>query len=513
MDRYITRKLAVALTLVLALTCLCSCTTRKRAVIESATVFGEAIKSGDASKMMRLTEDLDRGFRQHFREYMNEDNYLDEENKYAEAVCSTIEVEVIEDSVYIKKDQATCDIEVTMADTASLQGGDFIDVEDLTNAVKKAKTTSTVITLELIKVEKEWKVTNLDSSFLSLFEFRKTMPAIGRTALIEAAKTVAESVVTDDVDLILSVAPQDPGSTIRDHLISYYGSKEMLSEEEETFRTAMLDSMSYEVDESTLNIDGPVGSIDIRITMADYASLSGKEFKRASDIKTAVAGCDPMTLTFTCELYRDGTSWYATNLASDEFTNLISYKFFKINVKKLEGTFKSTLDITDKFIAYVASEFEVSVPDDLSGTITITADLTLRDGKFEVTVERDAFIRNINSYVEANIDKIIMKKLGTTSSMALDTLAKLGGYADYADLRSDILRQVTDNVNSIDTSGLESSGTYKVDDNTITFTSGSDIFYGTIDSYGAITVTSPVKDADARKLLGSDTVTMTFKQV
>ena len=83
MDRYITRKLAVALTLVLALTCLCSCTTRKRAVIEAATVFGEAIKSGDASKMMRLTEDLDRGFRQHFREYMNEDNYLDEENKYA----------------------------------------------------------------------------------------------------------------------------------------------------------------------------------------------------------------------------------------------------------------------------------------------------------------------------------------------------------------------------------------------------------------------------------------------
>ena len=35
----------------------------------------------------------------------------------------------------------------------------------------------------------------------------------------------------------------------------------------------------------------------------------------------------------------------------------------------------------------------------------------------------------------------------------------------------------------------------------------------TYDSYGAITVTSPVKDADARKLLGSDTVTMTFKQL
>ena len=105
-----------------------------------------------------------------------------------------------------------------------------------------------------------------------------------------------------------------------------------------------------------------------------------------------------------------------------------------------------------------------------------------------------------------------MKKLGTTSTVALDTLAKLGGYADYADLRSDILNQVKDSVNSIDTSGLESSGTYKVDDDKITFTSGSDVFYGTVDSFGAITVTSPVKDADAKKLLGSDNVTMVFTQ-
>ena len=511
MDRYLTRKITAALTLVLALACLCSCTTRKRAVIEAATVFGDAIKSGDARDMLRLTEDVDRDYSKVFKQYMNEDNYSDEENNYFEAVCKTIEVEVIAESFKGEKDKATCDIEVTMADTASLQGGNYIDADDLANAVKNAKTTTTVLTLEFIKVEKEWKVTNLDDDFLHIFAFRKAMPPIGRAALIEAARTVAESVVTDDVDLILSVAPDDPGSTIRDHLISYYDNKEIPSEEEETYRAAMLNSMSYEVDESTLFIDGPVGSIDIKITMADYSLLSGKEFKKASDIKIAVADLDTMTLTFTCELYRNGTSWYATNLASDEFTKLISYKFFKINVKKLEGTFKSTLDITDKFVSYVASEFEVSMPDDLQGTINISATLTLKDGKYSVTVERDAFVRNINSYIENNIDKIIMKKLGTTSTVALDTLAKLGGYADYADLRQDILNQVKDSVNSIDTSGLESSGTYKVDDNTITFTSGSDTFYGTVDSYGAITVTSPVKDADARKLLGSDTVTMTFK--
>ena len=270
--------------------------------------------------------------------------------------------------------------------------------------------------------------------------------------------------------------------------------------------------MSYEIDESTLNIEGPIGSVDIKLTLADYSALSGQTFKKAADIKVAVANCEPMTLTYTCELIRIDNTWYVTNLASDDFTKFVSYKFFKVNMNKLEGTFKSTLDITDKFVAYVASEFEVTMPDDLQGTINISATLTLKDGKYSVTVERDAFVRNINAYIENNIDKIIMKKLGTTSSVALDTLAKLGGYADYADLRQDILNQVKDSVNSIDTSGLESSGTYKVEDDKITFTSGSDVFYGTVDSFGAITVTSPVKDADAKKLLGSDNVTMVFTQ-
>ena len=34
-----------------------------------------------------------------------------------------------------------------------------------------------------------------------------------------------------------------------------------------------------------------------------------------------------------------------------------------------------------------------------------------------------------------------------------------------------------------------------------------------IDNYGNITVTSPVNDADAKKLLGADMVTMEFKKV
>ena len=134
-------------------------------------------------------------------------------------------------------------------------------------------------------------------------------------------------------------------------------------------------------------------------------------------------------------------------------------------------------------------------------------------GKYTVTVDRDVFVGNIKTFIETNIDKIIMNMLGTSSSYGLDALAKIAGYKDYADMRAQVLAQVTANLETINTSGLESSGTFTLNDNAVTLKSATDTMPGTIDNYGNITVTSPVNDPDAKKLLGSDTVTMEFKKV
>ena len=170
------------------------------------------------------------------------------------------------------------------------------------------------------------------------------------------------------------------------------------------------------------------------------------------------------------------------------------------------------MDVTDKFIAYVESEYGISMPSDLEGRIYINCTLVLKNGNYEVTVDRDAFVANIKTFVEANIDKIIMNMLGTTSPVGLDALAKIAGYKDYADMRQSVLTEVTTNLETINTSGLESSGTFTLDEDKITLKSSTDTMPGTIDSYGVITITSPVNDPDAKKLLGSDTVTLAFKK-
>ena len=182
-------------------------------------------------------------------------------------------------------------------------------------------------------------------------------------------------------------------------------------------------------------------------------------------------------------------------------------------MKSIDGTYKASLDITDKFVAYVASEYNISMPSDLEGRIMINSTLVLKDGKYQVTIDRDAFVANIKTFVETNIDKIIMNMLGTTNSYGLDALAKIAGYKNYADMRQSVLNDVTASLETINTSGLESSGTFTLVDDAVTLkSSANDTMPGTIDSYGTITVTSPVNDADAKKLLGTDKITLAYKK-
>ena len=79
-------------------------------------------------------------------------------------------------------------------------------------------------------------------------------------------------------------------------------------------------------------------------------------------------------------------------------------------------------------------------------------------------------------------------------------------------MKQQILKQVTTNVEQIDTSSLESSGTYKADGSSITFKSATDTTVGTIDNFGSITVEAKITDPDARKLLEADKILMTYQK-
>ena len=503
----------LAVCIVLPLFSSCSLFAKSK-ILEKAGVLSNAVKTADASDILDCTDGLEKDFKKSFKAMLNKKNYSEEHQKYNEAVLESMTIEPLGDTVKVNKDKATCTIEFTRADIDKLKDGQFQDANELANAVEKCDTKTISVDVEFSKIEKEWLITNFDdSNFQDVFSFYNNMPPIGRRGLIQAATQTAKTVTMDDYGVAALLVGPDITPEQRDYIKSVFAVDSKVTEEEKAFRAAVLESMSYEVDEKNYVITETSGEVDIRITMADYELLAGKSFNSIPEIEAAVKSCGTKTYTFKAKFVRDRYDWYIVNIDADEYAGMLSYKKFSISLKTVEGTYKAANDITKQFTAYVASEYNVKMPADLTGTIVINSTLVLKDGKYEVKIDRDGFVKNIKTFVETNIDKIIMATLGTTSSTGLDALAKIGGYKNYDDMKQQILNEVTTSLEKIDTSSLDSAGTYTISDNVIHFRSGPDIMEGRIDNYGNITVNAPVKDADAKKLLGSDTITLVFKKV
>lgn len=519
MKRSLNKSIFAILAVAVLLPAICSCSFfKKNKILTAAAEFGDVLRSGDASEIIKKTDGLDREYKKTVKSYLDVNDYSEEECTYLAHMMSSIVINIDAGSVKVSKDTASVDMSFTIADHYALDGGDYADINALADAVDNGKTRTIDITVEFIESEKEWYVTNFDDDgFQDLFSFFTTpMPAIGKGALIETAKKIADSVIKDDPSIAVNNAASVSSTDMIDlpsYLTGLFDLNSELTDEDKAFRAAVISTMTYEVDESTLKIDSRTGSIDIRITMADYETLAGSEFKKIDDIAPAILACPSKTYKFTCEFARNNAVWYATNLESEEYAAFLKYKDFKVSMKTIDGTYIAVVDITDNFKAYITKEFNVSIPADVEGRIYISSTLVLNKGQYEVTIDRDALVEDIRNFVETNIDKIIMNTLGTTSSIALDTMAKLAGYADYADMRQQILSQVTGSLDTIDTSGMESSGTFTFNDNLVTLKSPADTLTGTIDNFGVITVTAPVNDPDARKLLGSDTIALPYKKV
>ena len=446
MVKNIKSKVSIILVVAMLLPLLSSCSLfSKKAVRTAAAEFGEVIKTGDASDILKKTDGIDRDYKKSFKQLLDLKNYTEEEAAFCNHMISTIEYTVDEKSVKVEKDKARIGMTFSIADLDALKKSDYKDINGLTSAVDSASKKEIEVTVDFRKVDKEWYVTNLDDEeFKDLFSFFGNMPVIGRGTLIETAKKLAEAVVNDDSGVAIY--------------------------------------------------------------------LAGKNFSSVPEIEKAVKECDIINFEYNCTLERSGPDWFVTNLDSVNFGGLLSYKKFKISLNSVDGTYKATKDITDQFIKYISDEYKVGVPSGCEGKIYIRSTLVLKNGKYEVKIDRDAFVSDIKSFAEKNIDKIITNTLGTTSSVGLDAMAKIAGYKDYADMKQKILEQVYAGIEGIDTSSLESTGTYTVSGNAITFASSSATMPATIDNFGNISVEAPVNDPDAQKLLGANKVQMLYQK-
>ena len=182
----------------------------------------------------------------------------------------------------------------------------------------------------------------------------------------------------------------------------------------------------------------------------------------------------------------------------------------------LIGTYVAEVDVTDEFNTQIEANVGAGSTNGMTGSIIALVNMELnKDGTYSIGIDRDVFAQTIYDYADTNIDKLITNFLGVSSTDQIELLVKLAGYKDYADMRSQLLGQVTDMLGGLSTSGLDRDGDYTVSGSTITFfgddnTKTTDDITGSIDTYGKITVTAPITDPDAAMLFGADEITLVF---
>jgi len=487
----------------------------RKAVAEAADELGKAIVEGSAEDITSLSSKKLKQFSTDLNILITGEGYTDEENMYADAVRKTMDYTVDEASIVIDGEDATCDIVITMADYTALAEGEYDTIDDLVEAVGKSDTTKITFTAEFAKKNDEWLVSNLNSDgFLKIFEYRSAEFTIGKASLIATAEDLSAYILSGTSEDLVSLTD---GYEDVDTLAFLLAEDE--TGDEADFAESMRSTFTVTADTGSAQVNGLSGTCDIVIKMADYEAISENNYNSIGELLGDVVTSDQIEYIFTAEFTRVGDTWYLTNLGSEEFEDIFKYRYLVLSISDFSGTYAALVDVTDKFDAKIEESVGSGTTNGFSGSIVAQVDLVMnKDGTYSFGIDRDTFAATLYDYADTNIDKLVTNMLGVSSTDQIEILVKIAGYKDYADMRSQLLDQVTDMLDGLSTSGLDREGKYTVSNGNIIFcgsddTKTTDDITATVDSYGNITLTAPITDPDAVMLFGSDEIQLTFSPV
>ncbi len=129
-------------------------------VIKAAESFAKGAAAMDTKKISKNVDDMDEDDLDKLKDKFDSIKSSDSDGALIkQAIADTITYEVDEESVEIKKDQATCDVVFTMVDYADTTGNLAGKEEEFIDVIKSTKKTCEYeVTLELVKKDDKWLV-------------------------------------------------------------------------------------------------------------------------------------------------------------------------------------------------------------------------------------------------------------------------------------------------------------------------------------------------------------------
>jgi hypothetical protein len=159
--------------------------------------------------------------------------------------------------------------------------------------------------------------------------------------IVEAADTFATALLKKDPDKILKLTNEKNLGAFPDLF-----EEDNYSEEELKFFDAVGDTISYEIDEDSVEVSKDEASIDVLFSMVDYEeALKDGGYADIDEILDAIEDCDDIEeFTVTFEFEKDDDEWLITNFHDKGFGMLFFYYTYELD---LTPAIADLIDYTD----------------------------------------------------------------------------------------------------------------------------------------------------------------------
>lgn len=150
--------------------------------------------------------------------------------------------------------------------------------------------------------------------------------------IVEAADTFASALLKQDAGKVVKLTNEKKDSDAAEALDVLWD-ESMYSDEQNEFNKAVADTISYEVDEESVEVDKEEASVEVVFTMVDYEKALKDDYSDIDEVLDLIGDCDDTKeVTITFEFEKDDDEWLLTNLKDKGFGKLFDYCSYELDI-------------------------------------------------------------------------------------------------------------------------------------------------------------------------------------
>ncbi len=256
--------------------------------------------------------------------------------------------------------------------------------------------------------------------------------------IVEAGDTFASTLLKRDAGKIIKLTTEEKDSEAAETLEMLFD-ESFYSDDQNKFIDAVSDTITYEVDEESVEVSKEEASVDVKFSMVDYEKALEVDVADIDEVLDLLDDCEDIKeVEITLEFEKDDDEWLLSNIDDEEFGELFDYYIYELNLTPAvavdytdiwPGTsgIISEVYFIDDITAYESSlTYDVyfngslvdsNLPAVVADTNTIWCDYAteLEAGEYEIVVYLDG--------VELTSMSTTVEETGTTPTVTDDTVS------------------------------------------------------------------------------------------